>query len=510
MTDEEPPSPTTVVTDDSPAHDASVLSDEQVGTRVIHGGAQRAAGFLIASLLTAASALILLRYLGVDRFGRYGTVLALVGVIYGISDLGLTVTGTRELSLSRTAGERRDVLGHILGLRIVVTTGGVLIGVAFAALAGYGAAEVIGTALAGFGTLLQSVQAAILLPLAVRMRNGMLAVNQILTQAALLLGFGVLAATGAGLVPFFAVQILVGVVLLAAVPMMISRAELVMPRWQSHRIRALARVGLPVAVATVLAVLYLRILVIVMSLVSGNASQLGYYVTSTRVLELAAGMPFVVITIVLPVVTVAARDDHQRLVYMTSRTAQAMALTGVLTALLLWTLAGPIVAVFGGPQYAPAAEVLRIQGFAAVTIFLTAAWQPALIGMHRLRSLVVALSAGVVAVVAAGLILIPPFQATGAAVAAVIGDVTLCVAVYVALRRAGPGDWFPAPGALRIAGAAVPAVGVGLIPGLPAAVRAVLVAVVFVGAAVALRAIPSELTDALSAVVGRLPILSHR
>jgi O-antigen/teichoic acid export membrane protein len=503
VTDPEAPSPTTLATDQSPAHDVSVLSDEQVGTRVIHGGAQRAAGFLIASLLTAASALILLRYLGVDQFGRYGTVLALVGVVYGISDLGLNVTGARELSLSRTSGEQRDVLGHILGLRIVVTSAAVLMAVAFAAVAGYGGAAVIGTALAGFGTLLQSVQAAILLPLSVRMRNGMLAVNQIVTQGALLLGFAVLAAVGAGLVPFFAVQILVGVVLLAAVPLMISRAELVMPRWQSDRIRALARVGLPVAVASVLTVLYLRILVIVMSLVSDKANEIGYYVTSTRVLELVGGVPFLVVTIVLPVVTVAARDNQDRLVYMTSRTAQAMALAGILAALLLWTLAGPIVAVFGGPQYAPAAAVLRIQGFAAVTIFVTAAWQPALIGMHRVRSLVVALSAGVAAVVIAGLILIPPFQATGAAWAAVIGDVTLCLAVYVALRRAGKGEWFPVAPGVRIAAAMALAVGVGLIPGIPVAVRAVLVVVVFAGAAVALRSVPSELTDAFRAAAGR-------
>jgi O-antigen/teichoic acid export membrane protein len=214
-------------------------------------------------------------------------------------------------------------------------------------------------------------------------------------------------------------------------------------------------------------------------------------------------VPFLVVTIVLPVVTIAARDNRDRLVYMTSRTAQAMALAGILAALLLWTLAGPIVAVFGGPQYAPAAAVLRIQGFAAVTIFVTAAWQPALIGMHRVRSLVVALSAGVAAVVIAGLILIPPFQATGAAWAAVIGDVTLCLAVYVALRRAGRGEWFPVAPGVRIAAAMALAVGVGLIPGIPVAVRAVLVVVVFAGAAVALRSLPSELTDAFRAAAGR-------
>jgi O-antigen/teichoic acid export membrane protein len=316
-----------------PVSDHSVLSDENVGRRVIHGGAQRVVGFMIANLLTAGSAVILLRYLKVDSFGRYGTVLALVGIVYGISDMGLTATGTRELALASTADERHDVMAHILGLRIVVTSLGVLAAVAFAVVAGYEGAMVIGTGLAGVGTLLQSVQVAMLMPLSVQMRNGALAVNQILTQAALLVGFGVLALIGAGLVPFFAVQILMGVVVLAATPVMLSRTDLVLPSWTPTRLRALGAVAVPVAVVTVIGVLYLRLLVIIMSLVSGQPRQLGYFVTSTRVIELVGGLPFLVISIVLPVVTVAARDDHRRLVYMTSRVAQVMMLCGVLVAL---------------------------------------------------------------------------------------------------------------------------------------------------------------------------------
>ncbi len=483
--------------------DHSVLSDENVGRRVIHGGAQRAVGFVIANLLTAGSAVILLRYLGVDSFGRYGTVLALVGIVYGISDMGLTATGTRELSLAATVAERRDVMAHILGLRILVTSLGVLSAVAFAIIAGYEGAMVIGTALAGLGVLLQSVQVAMLMPLSVQMRNGALAVNQILTQAALLVGFAVLAVIGTGLVPFFAVQILMGVVVLAATPVMLSRVDFVAPSWTPARIRALGAVAVPVAVVTVLGVLYLRILVIIMSLVSGKPKQLGYFVTSTRVLELVGGLPFLVIAIVLPVVTVAARNDHQRLVYMTSRVAQVMMLCGVLVALALWTLSSTIIRVLAGPGYAPAAPVLEIQGFAAITIFLTAAWQLGLMGMYRVRSLGVAMCVGLVAVVVAGLVLIPADQAKGAAVAAVIGEVTLCIAVYIALRRAGPGQWLPLGPAVRIAAATALAVGVGLIPGMATALRAVLVLAMFVAAAILLGSIPSELSDTARAAIGR-------
>jgi O-antigen/teichoic acid export membrane protein len=479
------------------ASDASLLSDEHVGRRVIFGSAQRGVGFLVSSLLTAGTAVILLRYLGPASLGRYGTVMALVGVIYGISELGLTATGTRELALCQTADERRDVLAHILGLRLVVTGLGVIIAVAFAALAGYGRALVIGTFLAGFGVLLQSVQAAMLMPLSIQLRNGAIAANQVLMQAALLVGFAVLAAAGAGLVPFFAVQILVGVAMLAVVPALLSRELLVVPRLTLARITALGRVAIPVAVATVLGVLYIRLLVIMMSVLSSRPAQIGYFVTSTRVLELLGGLPFLVVSIVLPVVTVAARDDHERLVYMTSRVAQVMVLGGVLVALVLWTLSGSIVTLLGGPQYAPAGPVLEIQGFAAVTIFLTAAWQPALMGMHRLRLLVAAITAGVLGVLVAGIVLIPPFQAIGAAVAAVIGEVIFCAATYLAIRRAGPGEWLPVNAVLRIAAATAAAVGVGLIPGVPTIPRAAAVVGVFCVAAVVLRTVPSEIGDAV-------------
>jgi O-antigen/teichoic acid export membrane protein len=488
--------------------EASVLSDEHVGRRVITGGAQRAVGFVVANLLTAASAVILLRHLRVDAFGQYGTVLALVGIVYGVSDLGLTVTGTRELTLCETEDERRDLLGHILGLRIVVSGVGVLGAIAFAFVAGYQGVLIIGTTLAGIGVLFQSIQAAMVIPLSVELSNGALAFSQVLQQAALLVGFAVLAIIGAGLLPFFAVQILVGVVLLATTPLLMSRQHFVTPRWTASRIRDLGRVGLPVAVGAVLGVLYLRLLVIMMSLLSGQPKQIGYFVTSTRVLELVGGLPFLVATIVLPVVTVAARDDHERLVYMTSRVAQVMVLAGVLAALVLWTLSAPIITVLGGAQYMQAGSVLQIQGFATITIFLTAAWQPALMGMHRLRSYVLAMSIGLAAVVIAGFILIPPFQATGAAVSAVIGEVVLCVSMYIAVRRAGPGNWLPLGPGLRTAAAAAVGVAVGLIPGLPTGVRALAVLAAFTATVIVLRGVPSEIVDALRA--GSHKLAGHR
>ena len=474
---------------------SGVLTDGAVGQLVILGGAQRAAAFVVANLITVVGAVVLLRYLGVEDFGRYGTVLALIGVVQGISDAGLTATGTRELALCRTDAERRDVLAHIVGLRVVLTAAGVGAAIAFAALAGYDGDLVLGTFLAGIGVFLTSVQTAMLLPLGVDLRNGVLAVVEIARQLVLVSAFVVLAVGGAGLVPFFTAQILVGVVLLAITPVLLSSTELVAPRWTPARIRALATIGLPVAIATVLGVLYLRLLVVLMSVLS-DEEQVGYFVTSTRIFEVIGGLPFLVGAVVLPVLTAVARDDQDRLVYMTGRIAQTMAFGGVLVALGLWTLAEPLVLLLGGDQYQPAVPVLQIQCFAAITIFVVASWQPTLFGMGRVRSLAVAMVVGVLAVLIAGLVLIPPHGAIGAAIAAVVGDAVLCIAVYVALRRAGRGPWFLAAMTARLLLAAALAVGVGLIPGVPDLVRVVAVVTVFLMAAFALRTVPAEILTA--------------
>ena len=45
-------------------------------------------------------------------------MIALVNIVYGISDLGLTITGTRELTLCETEEERRDLLAHVLAFLV--------------------------------------------------------------------------------------------------------------------------------------------------------------------------------------------------------------------------------------------------------------------------------------------------------------------------------------------------------------------------------------------------------
>jgi O-antigen/teichoic acid export membrane protein len=483
-----------VVRPDAEADD--VLAGADVGGRVVRGGAARFAGYGVGSLLGAVSSVFLLRYLGVADFGRYGTVMALMSIVTGITDAGLTITGNRELALLPRGRPRRALMGQIVGIRVVVAALGVGAAVAFAAIAGYGSQLVQGTLLAGVGTVAISFQAALLIAPAVEMENGRIALSETVKQAFQALAVVALVVAGAGLLAFFGAFIGVGVAMLAFTPLLLGRGRLVAPRFGREQWARLLTQALPVAIAAVVSVIYLRVLVVEMSLLS-EPDPTGLFVTSARIVELAAGLPLLLTGVALPVVTVAARDNPGRLRYVLQRMTEVSLLAGMLLALAFALGAHLIVTVLGGPDYAGAAPLLRIQGLTLVTIFLVQGWLTTLVATGRQRLLTLTTTTGLATVLILGLVLIPAFDAHGAAVAAAIADAALALATLAALRHAGPGRELSFAFVPRAVLAGALGAAVLLVPGLGDIPRLLIGLPVFLAAVVALRLVPAEVTDAL-------------
>jgi O-antigen/teichoic acid export membrane protein len=466
-----------------------------VGDRVVHGGIQRTIGFVAVNLITAAAAVVLLRHLGVASFGRYGTVIALLTIVQGVSDAGLSLTGSRELSMRQGVAARRELLAHLIGLRIILSAVAIIFAIVFAAAAGYTPTMVQGTAFAGAGIFILSVQGALLLPLAIELQNLKLALNDVLRQIVLASCFVALSVAGASLLSFFAAQLVAALVVLLITPVLLRREHLVRPRWAAGELRVLGTATLPLAIFSTLAVVYFRVLVILMSVLEPSAVQVGYYVTSERVIEIFLGLPMMLVGVVLPVLSVSSRDDTARLRYVNFRMTQTMALIGVLLAVIIGTGARPIMLALGGRQYLEAASVLRIQGLALITVFVSSAWNTTLIGMGRTGALAICSAIGVVAVAVLGGALIPIWHARGAAVAAVVADGILCGAIYAFVWRAGAARAFRAGPFVRITLCAVPGVVIAALSPLPAAINCVMATVAYIVLAALVRALPPELSD---------------
>jgi len=474
-----------------PAAAPNRASDGDVSGVVMRGSALRIASMGVTNVLVALGAVLLLRYLGVDEFGRYGTVMALVAIVQGVTDAGLTMTGTREMSLVH-GDERRRLLSHVLGLRIVLTGAGILVAVLFAAAVGYDSELVAGTALAGVGVFLFSVQGAMLLPLAVEMRNGTLGLSEIIRQALMVIGWVLLILVGAGLDAFFAIQIAVGILLLAITPFLVGRHHVVRPRWDRQELRTLTAIGLPIAIAGVVAVIYYRVLTVIVSLVSTD-EQSGLFVSASRVFEVAYAVPLILVTVILPVLTLAARDDESRLRYVMQRMTEAMSLAGIVVGLVVVGAAETIIVLLGGEEYREAAPVLQAFGIALVSMFTGSAWSPVLIATGRQKLLAMASLVGLVVVVVLGFALAPGMGAEGAGIAFAIADWVLLVTLYLALRRSGHGAHLDFRYLLRLIPIAAVAAAIALIPWTGEVLRTAVAVAVFLGAVWGAGLVPTEM-----------------
>ena len=417
-----------------------VLRTAEAGGKVIRGSALRAAGYAAGILFGAGTSVLLLRHLGVEDFGRYGIVIALLGIVSAVTDAGLTAVGSRELAILPAAA-RPALLRNLVGLRIALTLVGVAAATGFAALAGYPGVVVAGTAVAGLGILLLNTQSTLMMPLSIELRMGAITLLETLRHALTLVGVAVLVLAGASLLPFFGIQIAVGVVVLLLTPFFVLGVAGMRPAIEWAAARELLRESLPLAAALAMNVIYLRLLVIFVS-VQTDEVETGLFATSFRIFEILLGIPTLVLTVALPLLAVAGAEDRQRLRYALQQMTEAAVAVSLLLVLVTVVLAEPAILLLGGEQYREAAPILQVQAFALLGIFLSQVWTLGLISLRRQRDVAIANAIVLALVVVLGVVLVRSYEGIGGAVAAITSEAALAStgSSHGPIARSSPGS----------------------------------------------------------------------
>jgi O-antigen/teichoic acid export membrane protein len=493
-----------MATDQQPSALADLESDlldtPAAGTAAIRGSALRSAGYILGVLLSLVSVPLLIRHLGSIEYGRYVVAITLVTIVQGITDVGLGQIGVREYS-TRAGAEREWLMRNLLGVRIALTGVGVGLATGFALVAGYGHAVVLGTFLAGAAMVLTVIQGTFAVPLASRLPLGWVTALELLRQALAVAAIVALVLAGSGLLPFLAAFVPVALIVLLATALVIRGEVPLRPSFDREEWLTLMKAVLPFAAAVVIGTLYLRITVLLLSLMSSGL-QTGFYATAFAVISVVIAIPALTVGSTLPVLSRAARDDRERLGYVLERLTEVTLIAGVGLALGLALGAGFVVKVLSGGSGVPV-TVLQIESVAILTQFLAAPWQYGLLALHRHRSLLITSAAGLAASVILSLILIPPLQARGAAIAFSGAEMLVAGLCLVFLRNARPDLAFSFRVPARVlAGALLGVVVALLVPGLPSLPQAVIALVIYAAVLLLSGAIPRELKQALP---GRAP-----
>jgi len=472
-----------------------LLDTDQAGPRVIRGSLLRLGGLILGTLATVASSAVVIRHLGVVDTGRWVTVMSLVIIVGSISDLGLSAVGVREYSV-RSRPEGRRFLRNLLGMRIVFVVVGLVLAVAFAAIAHYTTAMVVGTVLAGVGMILFVIQQSLSIPLHARLRFGWIAALQLIFQVGVAIEAVILAVAGAHLLPFFALWVPALLPVIAVTMLVGGEDSRVLPAVHAIEWRGMLRQILPYSAAVVLSVLYFRVVQIMTSLLS-SGHQTGYFGVSFRVLETLTAIPPILVSTALPVLARAARDDAQRFDYAGRRLVETMVLAGVGLALVSSLGARFAVDLVAGSGFGPAVDVLRILAVALVGTFVIASRGYALLSLGRLRAMLVSNAIAFAVVLGAGIPLVNAHGAIGGAITMVVAELVLAVSYEVSLTRGRP-ELRPTLGFLaRVAVAAGAAVAAVVATNLPSLAAALLGGIIYAGVAIALRVVPVEIRQAL-------------
>jgi len=472
-----------------------VLDWPEAGGSVVRGGALRAGGYVLGTLVSLAGLALLTRHLGLEEFGRFSVIVALITVVGALTDAGMGTLGLREFS-QRRGGDRDELMRTLLGLRLALTVLGAGIAALMALALGYRPALVLGSALAGVGLVLTVGQTTLGIPLAASLRNGALAGVDLLRQVLTVAAYGALVLAGAGTAAFLAVPIPVGIVLLVLVALLVRGQVPLRPRVAPRAWAALLRTSIGFALATAVGTIYVYTAQILTEFVASD-QEVGLFAAAFRVFVVLGGVPGLLITVAFPVLARAARDDRERLAYGVGKLVDVCVLLGLGAAVALITGAPAIIAVMAGPEFAGAAGVLRIQSIAVVMSFVLATWGFALLSLHDHRALLRAnaLAFGVSAV--AVTLLASRYGAEGAAFGTVLGEMVLAAGYAVGLSRGRPGLRPRSGVAVKALAVALPAVGLVFALGLPAVPAAVVALALYALGILGLRAVPQELLELL-------------
>ena len=480
--------PTTVAEDPLLALDAPTA-----GGKVIRGGMLRLGTYVAGIAIGIASAALMTRYLGVEDFGRYVIVTSLIAIVAGLGEAGVPNIAAREFA-TRERADRDRLIANVLGIRLAIALLGVVAAIVFAVVAGYDSTMVVGTALAGIGLVIATVQQTYAIPIGVGLRFGWLGTLDLLRQAAFVGIVVLLVLAGAGLLPFFAATIPASLIVLAvSVPLVRGLAPLLPHFERSEWLAILRLVGIYAAAAAV-GTIYVSAVIVTTSLV-GTADESGYLGAAFRVFTVLAGIPMLLVSTAFPVLARAAHTDPERLQYAFQRLVDIGLIVGTWIALGTIFGAQAAIAIVAGPDFEPAVPVLQIQGAALVSSFLAITGGLVLVSLHRHFALLAGNLVGLLTVIVLTAALVPPFGAEGAAVATLVAETGIVVLYGIVLigRRFVHYDLDLVP---RITLAAALAASLAFTP-FGSIVLVILSSLVYWGVLFAVRGVPHEVIDAL-------------
>ena len=476
---------------------------------VLRSSALQIGGHVGAIALTAASTIVLTRFLGVDDYGRFTvlTVFLLIGA--SLSEFGLNGTAIRWFA----SGERpEDVFASLIGLRLVLSSAAAVIALVIFALYPHSETPLSAVILTTIAMVLAGVNLTIPTALQARL-DFRLAV--VLDLTARVVTFAVFVAAALIVTSENADRRLVAAAfalpagyLVAVVVGLVAVHRLsfpIVPTFHPATWRRLLRDAAPLGVVMILGLASYRLDALVLALLQ-DSHAVGIYGLAYRFMEAAIPIGAFITFAIFPLL-VREEADRDRRALQIARAADLLLVVSIAIAVGTVVLAPDLVRALGGEAYAPSVVPLRILVLSLPFTFtgMILSWTLIARGLqHRLIPIV---AAGLTLNLVLNLALVPTYSYKASAGVTLATEAVGALTLVFFVRR-----WLgvsPSLGSVtKIVASGGVALGAGLLCAQFSDILGTVVAIaVFAGLVLALGLITRDEVDAL---IRRRPPASRR
>jgi O-antigen/teichoic acid export membrane protein len=409
------------VTDDlqdlTPAspHPEVANSQKNLSARVLQNAAAAITGRGLAIVFSTGAAILLARFLGVEKLGQYGAIYAYIGLFSWLATFGFEPVLLRELSKDRNNASSLVHTTVVLSALFSVITIG--FSILLARWFGYSGFLWWLLVLASLEFVLTPLRLPAVI-FQVDMRQWYPATINVVRQG---LWFGIIGV-------FWVIKAPLLYVVLARVFTALVES-LMMWAWSRRfllgdkqflldRARTLLTHSFPIAFTVLLGTIYLRIDQVMLHNMTTD-SVLGQYVAAVKVSELLELLPAGLMFSIAPILSVSFAEPQRFRSHIDRAFRYLMVLAGGLCVTMA-VGARMIIWILYGKQFLPAASLLVVLIWAEIAIFFAAVVINALIASNQQGFLPLPTLVGAAANVALNLVLIPRYAAMGAAWATLV------------------------------------------------------------------------------------------
>ncbi len=389
-----------------------------LGTLVFQNTAAQLAGRALGLLFSAATSVLLARFLGRQRLGEYGAIYGYLALYGFLASFCLEQILAREVSIRKQQAAALFYTGTLTALTFSVF--GAILAPAAAPLFGYtgplrwliGIAAIDALILPPFG--FSGIIFQVEMKLWYNVVIGLL--RQVLWLAAVMM----LALGNATFYWVIIARTLCGFATVAAVLWTVRRSGLVQGSWHflAHEARSMLGAGFPLVFTSLAGGIYHRIDQVMLHKMSGDQA-LGPYVIAVQLTELFSALPVALMSSLFPALSQSAPDSLPFDRYL--RESYRFLLVIVFAACaVVAPVAAPFVELIYGKQFLPTAPLLIVLIWSEAPIFFGVALSSAVIAKGLQRYAPYGAIAGAMINVLLNLLLIPRFGALGASWATVI------------------------------------------------------------------------------------------